>query len=81
MTRLSDGSDLQSRVQTALTESPLHSLRRLTVRHRNDDLLISGKVTCFYHKQMAQELVLALAGPIPVVNEVEVNDWQVPPED
>jgi hypothetical protein len=66
-------SDEVVRARTALSESPLFVLRDLTVQHVDDCLLISGSVTSFYHKQLAQEVVRAVAPSLSVVNQVEVR--------
>ena len=64
---------LGQRVQTALASSPLMALRNLVARHVDDRILISGRVSSFYQKQQAQELVRAEAPGLVVVNEVEVG--------
>lgn len=66
-------SEAQRRAQSALTSNPVYSLRELTVESRDDSLLISGSVSSFYHKQLAQEAVRAVAGPMNVVNSVHVE--------
>jgi hypothetical protein len=38
----------------------------------DDDLIISGTVSCFYHKQLAQEVVRSVADGMGVINSVEV---------
>ena len=48
---------VQPRAQAALTTSPFYELRGLQVEQRDDALLISGCVSSFYHKQLAQEVV------------------------
>ena len=65
--------DLERRAQSALTSSPVYSLRELTVESRNDALLITGSVGSFYHKQLAQEAVRAVVGAVEVVNSVQVQ--------
>jgi hypothetical protein len=46
----------------------------LTVEPHKDGLLISGAVSSFYLKQLAQEVVLAAAGAVELVNSVRVTD-------
>ncbi len=48
---------LQRRAQTALGNSPVGELRDLRVETRDGALMISGAVSSFYHKQLAQEVV------------------------
>jgi len=62
-----------SRAQTALSSSPVYGLRELVVEHTGEALVISGTVTSFYHKQLAQEIVLAIVGRGAVINQVEVR--------
>ena len=63
------------RVRQALADSPVFALRELTVENQNDSIIISGTVGSFYHKQLAQEVVRAVARGLPVVNSIEVQ-WE-----
>lgn len=63
--------------QSALATSPLYDLRELKVEADGDRrLAIRGMVSSFYHKQLAQEALIALARAkdCSVVNYVEVVD-------
>jgi hypothetical protein len=51
---------LQPRAQAALCNSPVSELRALCVEQREGSLVISGAVSSFYHKQLAQEVVRAV---------------------
>ena len=64
--------DVQPRAQRALTASPIYALRELRVEQTGDTLLISGLVSSYYHKQLAQEVVRAVAEGIEVVNSIHV---------
>jgi uncharacterized NAD-dependent epimerase/dehydratase family protein len=64
--------DVQPRAQRALTASPIFALRELRVENAGEALLISGLVSSFYHKQLAQEVVRAVAEGIAVVNSIHV---------
>lgn len=66
-------SELQGRIQSALIDSPFYGLRHLTVFAQNKEILISGSVSSFYQKQLAQELVRSLAGAVPIVNQILVR--------
>lgn len=66
-------ADAQSRAQSALTSSPIFDLRELNVEQSHDSLLISGTVSSFYHKQLAQEIVRAVAVGVQVDNRAEVR--------
>ena len=67
-------TDLQRRAQAALATSPFFELRELQVERRDQTLLISGTVTSFYHKQLAQEVVRAVCQDIEVMNSIRVED-------
>ena len=65
--------DVESVAQSALTSSPIYALRELRVERLNGSLLISGNVGSFYHKQLAQEVVRAVAEGIRVINTIDVD--------
>ena len=65
--------DLASRAQSALCSSPIYVLREILVEQSDDALLLTGRVDTFYHKQLAQELVRAVAEGMRVVNGVIVD--------
>ncbi|HWB13019.1 MAG TPA: BON domain-containing protein [Pirellulales bacterium] len=60
--------------QHALASSGVYPLRELTVEPHNDGLLISGAVSSFYLKQLAQEVVMAATGSVDLVNSVRVTE-------
>jgi hypothetical protein len=61
------------RAQSVLAESPLYALRLLQVEPRGDALLIRGRVSSYYHKQLAQEAVRSVANGIELINSVHVG--------
>jgi hypothetical protein len=65
-------NDLQSRAQTALANSPFFELHELHVEQRESSLFISGTVSSFYHKQLAQEVVRTVCKGIEVTNSIQV---------
>lgn len=65
--------DLQPRAQAALANSPFYELRELLVECRDDALLISGCVSSFYHKQLAQEVVRSVCTDRTVINSISVE--------
>ena len=67
------GKDVKPRAQTALAASPIHELRALRVEQQNGALVISGTVSSFYHKQLAQEVVRAVCREIALINSVHVR--------
>jgi hypothetical protein len=67
-------SEVLPLAQTALSESPIFDLRDLTVEEGEEALVLRGRVSSYYHKQMAQEVVRAVAGrEIDVVNSIAVR--------
>ena len=65
--------DVQPRAQAALTNSPFYELRELQVEQCDGALQISGCVSSFYHKQLAQEVVRSVCKGIEVMNSIRVE--------
>ncbi len=63
---------VEERAQDALLESPIYDLRDLRVECVAGVLWINGAVSSYYHKQLAQEVVRAVAIGSEVVNAVDV---------
>jgi osmotically-inducible protein OsmY len=61
------------RAKQALLASSIFVLRELQVEREGSNLVLSGKVDSFYHKQMAQEIVRAVARGVNLVNQVDVR--------
>ena len=66
--------DSVRRARAALLASPVPALRDLKVDAFAEKLIISGSVHCFYHKQLAQEVIRNAVDGIRVVNAVSVED-------
>jgi osmotically-inducible protein OsmY len=66
-------SQVQPRAQAALADSPFYELRQLQVEYREQSLLISGSVSSYYHKQLAQEIVRSVCQDIEVINSIRVR--------
>ena len=62
------------RARTALSGSPIFALRELDVEMTGERLIISGRVNCFYHKQLAQEVVRNAVEGVRVINAISVDD-------
>jgi len=67
--------EIQPRAQMALAGSLICELRELRVEPQNQGLVISGVVSSFYHKQLAQEVVRAICNGIEIelVNAIRVQ--------
>ena len=59
----------------ALAGSPICELRDLRVEPKDCDLVISGVVSSFYHKQLAQEAVRAICNgtEVELINAIRVQ--------
>ena len=57
----------------ALQESPIPVLRGLTVEQDGPVLIIQGRVSSFYQKQMAQEAIRAVCANVDLQNIVDVD--------
>ena len=73
MARVVD-ADTEERARIALQASPVHAIRALEVTREGDQLVVTGRVSTFYYKQLAQEAVLSVVKSLPIVNRVEVED-------
>jgi hypothetical protein len=60
--------------QAALQESPVFALRNLGVEQVGNNLILSGTVSTFYYKQLAQEVVRSVANGLGVINGVDVSE-------
>ncbi len=67
--------EAQKRAQLALAASPIFDLRDLRVEsvEHESALLSVGRVTSYYHKQLAQEMVRSVAQGVALVNSIEVH--------
>lgn len=75
-------NEVQPRAQTALCSSSFYELRDLLVQPRDDTLHISGCVSSYYHKQLAQEVVRSVCTGVQVVNAIFVEPEEgVEPEE
>jgi osmotically-inducible protein OsmY len=70
-------SDVQPRAQAALANSPFYELHDLQVEDREGALMISGTVSSFYHKQLAQEVVRSVCKEIEVTNTIHVVSEEI----
>ncbi|HID77134.1 MAG TPA: BON domain-containing protein [Planctomycetaceae bacterium] len=69
--------EIQPRAQAALATSPIFELREIRVEQQNGTLLLTGAVSSYYHKQLAQEVVLAVCrqchqDELELINSIEV---------
>jgi hypothetical protein len=65
-------TQVQHRATTALAKSPFHELHNLQVEQHDDALWISGTVSSFYQKQLAQEVVRSVCQGVELINSIQV---------
>ena len=65
-------NDALSRARAALSKSKIRDLRRVSIVQDEDRIVVSGRVSSYYHKQLAQELIRGEIGDARVVNEMQV---------
>jgi len=65
--------NVQAQAQMALAASPVYALREVQVEQDGDVLHLTGRVSCFYHKQLAQEAIRAIDKDVPLVNAIDVE--------
>ena len=65
--------DVEQAAIDVLANSSVRELRQLRVDGSSNQLQLSGRVRSFYHKQLAQEVVRAVASGMQVVNHVHVS--------
>jgi osmotically-inducible protein OsmY len=63
---------LHAKVHSALADIPYFAGRRLGVELRDNDVVLSGVLDSYFHKQMAQESILSIDGVRRVHNEIRV---------
>jgi hypothetical protein len=62
----------QSRADQALRQSPIPALRKLSVEETEHTVVLSGSVSSYYLKQLAQETVMPILGSRELDNRVLV---------
>ena len=65
--------EIVTAASAVLAKNSVPDLRTLRVDEESNELQLRGNVRSFYHKQLAQEAVLPLAGSLQVVNHVDVR--------
>jgi osmotically-inducible protein OsmY len=63
----------RAEAETRLRHSPYRELRRVSCELHDGVLMLRGRVSCYYLKQMAQHLVCRLEGVAEIDNRLDVN--------
>ena len=66
-------STLRAEPTAVLSISPLPQLRRLVVTVSEEEIVITGRVSSYYLKQLAQEALRSTLGERRLLNLVEVS--------
>lgn len=69
---MSSSAHVVSQAAHALKRSSHPALRTLSVEGTDAALIISGKVTSYYLKQLAQETIMSCREGLQLVNKVDV---------
>ena len=69
---MSTVSMVQSRAALALRQSSHPALRKLCVEETEETIVISGRVSSYYLKQLAQETIMPVRGDLTLINHVHV---------
>jgi hypothetical protein len=62
----------QQPVEQTLRQSPIPALRKLRVEESEKEVVLTGNVTSYYLKQLAQEAVMPVLGKRGLLNQVVV---------
>lgn len=65
-------SNPASQARQALSRSRIYDLRRLMVDQDGEAIILRGRVSSFYHKQLAQEVVRNAIDGVEVINAIRV---------
>ena len=68
-----DTCDKAEQIRRVLRESGYSELRLIAVSARDDVVVLQGQVSCFYLKQLAQTVALAVPEVQQLSNEVKVG--------
>lgn len=60
------------RAEQALRQSSIPALRKLQVEETATEVILSGCVSSYYLKQMAQETVMSVLGGLVLLNQITV---------
>ncbi len=71
-TRNTAAADSASEARHALSRSRIYDLRRLMVDQDGEAIVLRGRVSSFYHKQLAQEVVRNAIDCVEVINAIRV---------
>jgi osmotically-inducible protein OsmY len=66
--------DLERIAEARLAASSHPGLRRIRCRSDGEKLILAGRLSTFFQKQMAQEIIAQIDGVDEIVNQIEVDN-------
>lgn len=70
---MADSSASRLRAEQALHQSSVPALRQLRVSESDGEIILTGRVTSYYLKQLAQAIVLPLIAECRLSNRITVG--------
>ena len=61
------------RIQCSLQHAPIADVRRIQIHREGDRMVLTGELSCFYHKQIALQLVGIAFTVIPIEDRIRVR--------
>jgi osmotically-inducible protein OsmY len=68
-----EAANVEQAARRRLEASAYAAIRTVTCRVRRGTLVLDGRVTTYFHKQLAQEAIRALPGVTEIVNHISVR--------
>ena len=69
----SRGEEVVAAAKKCLVDSPHPVIRKIECQYHDGVLVLRGRVSTYFHKQMAQEAVSSLDSIDEVLNEIQVS--------
>lgn len=63
----------ESSAKYALKQNGHPAVRHLFVEETDQAVIVSGRVSCYYYKQLAQEVLMPIIGLRKLINQVTVQ--------
>ncbi len=70
---LAEAEELAASIERAVQQETGHGVRNLSVEVNSDGVLLKGRCTTYYCKQLAQHAAMALPGGDRVTNSIDVS--------
>ena len=70
---LAEAEELAASIERAVQRETSHGVRNLTVEVNRDGILLRGRCTTYYCKQLAQHAAMGIPGGDRLTNSIEVS--------